>query len=134
MPEFPGVTDVGVAVAAPEAGGALNRELFGPGRCSTTTPTLGSAIWSERLPVGRSSVSTRMSGVDQTSVSRSAASASTTSASASRAALTETWMDQLNALGVGHGGIVDIPGAKRRRVTGWSRLPSEGNHRCTTTH
>jgi hypothetical protein len=37
---------------------------------------------------------------------------STLSASASRAARTETWMDRLNALDIGHGGIVDIPGVK----------------------
>lgn len=112
MPDFPGVADVAVTVTGPEAGGASNRKLFGPIRCSTKTPTLGSAIWSGPLPVGRSSVSTRMSGVYQTSVSRSAASASAMSASASRAALTETWMDRLNSLGIGHGGIVDIPGVK----------------------
>jgi hypothetical protein len=89
MPEFPGVAHVAVTVTGPEEGGALNRELFGPIRCSTKTPTPGSAIWSGHFPVGRS-VSTHMSGVYQTSVSRSAASASAMSASASRAALTET--------------------------------------------
>ncbi len=112
MAEFRGLAHVAVTVTDPAAGGPLNRELFGPIRCSTNTPTPGSAIWSGRFPVGGSSVSTRMSGVYQTSVSRSSASASTMSASASRAARSETWMDRLNALGIGHGGIVDIAGVK----------------------
>ena len=103
MPEFPGVADA-VTVTGTEAGGASNRELFGPIRCSTRSPTLGSAILSGRFPVGRSSVSTRMGGAYQTSVSRSTASASTMSASASRAALTEPWTDRSRPLGIGHGG------------------------------
>ena len=111
MPEFPRLAHVAVTVTDPEAGGALNGELFDPIRCSTNTDdAFRHLVWA--LTGGRSSVSTRMSGVYQTSVSRSAASAPTMSASASRAARTETWMDRLNALGNGHGGIVDIPGVK----------------------
>jgi glyoxylase I family protein len=111
MPEFPGVAHVAVTVTGPEAGGASYDELsVRSGARRHTDAGFRHLVWA--LPGGMSSVSARMSGVYQTSVSRSSASASTMSASAARAALTETWMDRLNALGIGHGGIVDIPGVK----------------------